>query len=365
MIILDWREVTQSVKDYVDNSISQYGGATTASQLTFDNSTNGFTANDTQAAIEELDSKKVVKATGYSLIQDATKQTYDAHLSNNTDAHGFLVTIRDSVATEGNTLAKLYALFSNYTPNTGLTTYIYSSVFNALSATNAEVVNGDTLTQVINKIIGKVVTKQDSLGFTAENAANKSTSVTTNQASDTKYPSVKSVYDWATGLFLASASFSDTGVTSKVLTGFSSGAGTVSATDTVLQAINKLVGNLATKATLSAAQTFSGAQCCSVTALTSTSASIAIDFSANNQFSHTLTENTTLANPSNVVVGQSGCICLTQHASSPKTLAYGSYYKFAGGTVPTLTATNSASDTLYYNVRSSTFIECSLVKGFA
>ncbi len=30
-----------------------------------------------------------------------------------------------------------------------------------------------------------------------EDVANKSTSVTTDQASNTKYPSVKSVYDWA------------------------------------------------------------------------------------------------------------------------------------------------------------------------
>jgi len=43
--------------------------------------------------------------------------------------------------------------------------------------------------------------KQDALGFTPENVANKSTSVTTDQASNTKYPSVKSVYDWAVGLF--------------------------------------------------------------------------------------------------------------------------------------------------------------------
>jgi len=45
--------------------------------------------------------------------------------------------------------------------------------------------------------------KQNSLGFTAENVANKSTSVTTDQASNTKYPSVKAVYDWAVGLFIA------------------------------------------------------------------------------------------------------------------------------------------------------------------
>ncbi len=39
------------------------------------------------------------------------------------------------------------------------------------------------------------------LAASKEDVANKSTSVTTDQASDTKYPSVKSVYDWAVGLF--------------------------------------------------------------------------------------------------------------------------------------------------------------------
>ena len=45
--------------------------------------------------------------------------------------------------------------------------------------------------------------KQNSLGFTAENIANKSTSIVTDQASNTKYPSVKAVYDWAVGLFVS------------------------------------------------------------------------------------------------------------------------------------------------------------------
>lgn len=43
--------------------------------------------------------------------------------------------------------------------------------------------------------------KQSSLGYTAEDTANKSTSVLSDQESDTKYPSVKSVYDWAVGAF--------------------------------------------------------------------------------------------------------------------------------------------------------------------
>ena len=39
------------------------------------------------------------------------------------------------------------------------------------------------------------------LAASKEDVANKSTSVSTDQASNTKYPSVKSVYDWAVGLF--------------------------------------------------------------------------------------------------------------------------------------------------------------------
>ncbi len=39
------------------------------------------------------------------------------------------------------------------------------------------------------------------LAASKEDVSNKSTSVTTDQASNTKYPSVKAVYDWAVGLF--------------------------------------------------------------------------------------------------------------------------------------------------------------------
>jgi hypothetical protein len=54
---------------------------------------------------------------------------------------------------------------------------------------------------VTSAIQTQIDSKQAALGYTAENTANKSTSVTTDQASNTKYPSVKAVYDWAVGLF--------------------------------------------------------------------------------------------------------------------------------------------------------------------
>ena len=103
-------------------------------------------------------------------------------------------------------------------------------------------------------------------------------------------------------------------------------------------------------------QSFSVAQRGTATSLTSTSASIAVNLALANNFTHTFTENTTLANPTNITAGQSGVIVFTQHASSPKTLAFGSYWKFPGGTAPTVTATNSAVDTMAYYVESSTRI---------
>lgn len=124
-----------------------------------------------------------------------------------------------------------------------------------------------------------------------------------------------------------------------------------------------------TPACLAGGNTLSGAQIGSETTLTSSGASIATDLSLNNNFKHTMTENTTLANPTNVVAGQSGRIAITQHASSPKTMAFGTYWLFSavenGGSDPALTATNSAIDILYYDVLSSTQISAHLKKGLA
>ena len=103
-------------------------------------------------------------------------------------------------------------------------------------------------------------------------------------------------------------------------------------------------------AKLDVAQSYTKAQRGTPVALTSSGASIAVDLSLANNYYHALTESTTLAAPSNAVAGQSGIIILNQHASSPKTLAYNAFWKFAGGTAPTLTATNSAVDALSYCV---------------
>lgn len=115
------------------------------------------------------------------------------------------------------------------------------------------------------------------------------------------------------------------------------------------------------EAGIATAQSFTKAQRITPVALTSSSASIAVDASLSNNFTHTFTENTTLANPSNLVAGQGGIIVFTQHASSPKTLAFGSYWKFPSGAAPSVTATNSAVDILVYYVESTSRITAKLI----
>lgn len=103
-----------------------------------------------------------------------------------------------------------------------------------------------------------------------------------------------------------------------------------------------------------------GAARTTVTALTSTTNSIAIDLADSNHFSHTFTENTTLANPTNIAVGQTFTIFFTQHASAAKTLAFGSYYKIAGGTAGVISTTTGAKCRMDCTVRSTTLIDYEL-----
>lgn len=118
-------------------------------------------------------------------------------------------------------------------------------------------------------------------------------------------------------------------------------------------------GNLGAAA-LAVAQSFSAAQRGAVVALTD-GATITPDFSLANNFSVTLGGSRTLANPTNLTAGQSGIIVITQDGTGSRTLAYGSYFKFAAGTAPTLTTTASAVDVLAYYVESSTRITARLI----
>lgn len=78
----------------------------------------------------------------------------------------------------------------------------------------------------------------------------------------------------------------------------------------------------------------------------------------------TLTGNITLANPSNMKAGQSGRIRLTQDGTGSRTITYGSYWKFAGGS-PALSTAPGTIDVIAYYVHSTTDIEATLSKAFS
>ncbi|NBQ93555.1 MAG: hypothetical protein EBU06_06470, partial [Micrococcales bacterium] len=143
-----------------------------------------------------------------------------------------------------------------------------------------------------------------------------------------------------------------------VFTGSSSGTTTVVATAAASGTLT-LPATTSTLAVLGLAQSYSAAQRGTVSALTSAS-TITPDFAVANNFSVTLGTSTTIANPSNLTAGQSGAIVLTQDGSGSRTIAYGSYFKFSGGT-PTATTTANAVDVLIYYCESSTRITAKLI----
>jgi len=106
---------------------------------------------------------------------------------------------------------------------------------------------------------------------------------------------------------------------------------------------------------LSAAQTFTAGQRGEITALTDAT-SITTDLALSNNFSVTLAGNRTLANPTNIVAGQAGSIFITQDGTGSQTLAYGTYFKFVGGTAPTLSTAAASVDRIDYVVASATKI---------
>ena len=137
----------------------------------------------------------------------------------------------------------------------------------------------------------------------------------------------------ATGI---TTSISATTVTGKLITGFVSGAGTVSATDTILQAINKLDGNVASKASATP----------SVQSVTS--ASTVTPVSTNDIVTITAQAvGLTLANPTGTFVeGQSLMIRIKDNGTA-RAITFGANYRAIGITLPSTTV---ISKTMYLGI---------------
>jgi hypothetical protein len=85
-------------------------------------------------------------------------------------------------------------------------------------------------------------------------------------------------------------------------------------------------------------------------------ATITPNFDTNQNFSVTLGGNRTLANPSNIDAGQTGSIFVVQDGTGSRTLSFGAYWKFPGGTAPTLSTAAGSVDRIDYIVYTTTAI---------
>ena len=94
-------------------------------------------------------------------------------------------------------------------------------------------------------------------------------------------------------------------------------------------------------------------------------ATITPDFGANQNFTVTLGGNRTLANPTNIVAGQTGSIFVVQDATGGRTLSFGSYFKFPAATAPTLSTAGNAVDRIDYIVRTTTEIHAVFTGAYA
>lgn len=176
--------------------------AATKTKITYDTKglvTNG--ADATTADITESPNKRYVTDSQLSVIGNTSGIN-----TGDQDLTGLVV---KNTAIVGDTKTKItYDAKGLVTSGEDATTADIADTLNKRYITDAQLIvvsntsgtnTGDNATN--SQYSGLAASKQDVLGFTPENLANKSTNVNTDQTSDTKYPSVKSVYDWATIVF--------------------------------------------------------------------------------------------------------------------------------------------------------------------
>ncbi|MFM1776344.1 MAG: Flavobacterium phage vB FspS laban6 [Bacteroidota bacterium] len=164
--------------------------------------------------IEETD--PVFSASEAALFEEGDKALYDANLSAEANAKAYADTL----------VLGLLDDRGNYNPNSN--SNLYPSTGG--SGTAGAILKGDLYTinglgNGVEALIGtKTVTDgnfvralvdapgqteanwvvtENNFGYTPENTVNKTTAITGNETSDIKFPTVKAIYDWATGLFQA------------------------------------------------------------------------------------------------------------------------------------------------------------------
>ena len=305
-------------------------------------------ATNVQTALQELDDEKIAKTggvvTGELLIGSAGTFGFEGSTNN---AYETYLSVVDPTADRA-------IVFPDQSGN-------------VIVSGNASIVNAD-----INASAGIVDTKLATIATAGKvsNSATTAASANTASAIVARDSSGNFSAGTITAALTGTASSATALATARTIQGVSfdgtanitvatAGSG-ISVTGTAIAntgvlSVNGNAGAITNIAATNAVQSFTVAQRGTITALTD-GATITPDFAAANNFSVTLGGSRTLANPTNLTAGQSGTIVITQDGTGSRTLAYGGYFKFAGGTAPTLTTTAAAVDVIAYYVESSTRI---------
>jgi len=239
---------------------------------------------------------------------------------------------------------------------TGYGSLAYSSGTGAFTYT---VVTDANIRGAISVAAGSGLTYSSSTGILGTSAIPNSQLANSSVTLGSTSVALGSTATSIAGLTAITSTTVNAGTGGTVFSGSVSGTTTITASGTASGTLT-LPATTSTIAVLGLAQTFTAGQRGAVSALTD-GATITPDFAVANNFSVTLGGNRTLANPSNQTAGQTGTIVITQDGTGSRTLAYGSNYKFAGGTAPTLTTTANAVDTLVFYVESASRITCRLI----
>ena len=101
-------------------------------------------------------------------------------------------------------------------------------------------------------------------------------------------------------------------------------------------------------------QSFTVAQRGAISALGVQTSTVTLNMNTSNYFSLTANGNITIANPSNTTAGQAGALFGTANGSF--TTSFGSHWRFATGTAPTMSTSAGKVDRIDYVVQSANTI---------
>jgi hypothetical protein len=355
--------VLSNGNEWTEVDVSQTITSVTANQVSYTPS-GGLAAVNVQAAIDELESEKLAKAGG-------------------TMTGELLIGSAGSFAFEGSTANAYETYLTAADPTADRTITFPDQSGNVIVSGNASIVNADiSATAAISgsKIVAGTTSVVGVVQLTDSTSSTSTSTAATPNAVKTAYDLAVAALPKSGGAMTgditlnaqADLRFADADSSNWVAfqapaTISANVTWTLPATDgTSAQALSTNgsgVLSWASFASLSTAQTFTAAQRGTISALGAvTAGTTTLDFATANNFSLSLPAGgtVTLATPSNITAGQSGCIVITQNSGTAALVAYSTAWKWKGG-APSMSTTLSSVNVIAYFVESASRITATLL----